>query len=169
MFVFLKSDKGQNLASAYPNLQTSNTGYQTNNQYSNFPPLMQDGRSVIASCHPETFVNEALLKSEGIQSNWQYRQFMTANSHTICAKMFNDALNDVGVMSSQDYNGADKLFTTPKLYSSMNEPISHIQAKPSDLKETYLTREQLHNKLIVPSLTQEQMVRQWQTAKNIID
>jgi len=164
MFGFLKADKGQNLASAYPGLQISNSGYQTNNQYSKFPPLMHDGRSVLASWQPETVINEDILKSEGIQSNWQYRQFMTANSQSICEKMFQDALNDVGVTSIPTKN--DTMFTPPKMYSSVNETISHIQAKPSDLKESYLTREQLQNKLVVPSITQEQMVRKWQTAKN---
>lgn len=166
MFGFLKSDKGQNLASAYPNVQLSSTGYQTNNQYSKFPPIMHDGRSVLASWQPETVINEDLLKSEGIQSNWQYRQFMTANSQNIREKMFHDALNDVGIMSNLQKVNEHDAFTSPKLYSSVNEPISHIQAKSSDLKETYLTREQLQNTLIVPSLTQEQMVRRWQTAKN---
>lgn len=163
MFGFLKSDKGQHLDSAYPNIPLSNTGYQTNNQYSKFPPLMHDGRSVMASWQPESVINEDILKSEGIQTNWQYRQFMTANSNNIREKMFHDALNDVGVIANQYSN--DAFYTPPKLYASMDEPVSHIQAMPSDLKETYLTREQLQNKLVVPSLTQEQMVRQWQTTK----
>lgn len=158
MFGFLKADKGHNLESAYPSLHISNTGYQTNNQYTKFPPLMHDGRSVLASWQPESVINDDLLKSEGIQSNWQYRQFMTANSNNIRDKMFHDALNDVGVISNQ--YGNDNFYSSPKLYSSINEPISHFQAKPSDLKETYLTREQLQNKLIVPSLTQEQLVRE---------
>ena len=166
MFGFLKSDKGQTLSSAYPDLQMSNAGYQTNNQYSKFPPLMQDGRSVLASWQPETVINDDLLKSEGIQSTWQNRKFMTSNSQDICEKMFHNALNDVGIMSNQFANREGMSFTFPKLYSSHHEPISHIQARPSDLKETYLTREQLQNKLIVPSLTQEQMVRQWQTTNN---
>jgi hypothetical protein len=167
MFGFLKSDKGQTLSSAYPELQISNAGYQTNNQYSNFPPLMHDGRSVMASWQPETVINDDLLKSEGIQSNWQYRQFMTSNSQNIREKMFHDALNDVGIMPNQYANREGMSFTSPKLYSSPHEPISHLQAMPSDLKETYFTREQLQNKLIVPSLTQEQMVRQWQATKNM--
>lgn len=163
MFGFLKSDNGQHLDSAYPSLHLSNTGYQTNNQYSKFPPLMHDGRSVISSWRPETIINDDLLKREGIQSNWQYRQFMTANSLNIREKMFHDALNDVGIISNQ--YGNNTFISSPKFYHSINEPISHIQAMPSDLKETYLTREQLQNKLIVPSLTQEQMIRKWQTTK----
>jgi len=163
MFGFLKSDKGQQLDTAYPSLQLPNTGYQTNNQYNKFPPLMHDGRSVLASWQPETVINEDVLKSEGIQTNWQYRQFMTANSQNIREKMFHDALNDGGIMSNQYSH--DTFFTPPKSYSSIHDPISHIQAIPSDLKETYLTREQLQDKLVVPSLTQEQLVRQWQDAK----
>jgi hypothetical protein len=162
MFGFLKSDKGQHLETAYPSMPLPNTGYQTNNQYSKFPPFMHDGRSVLASWQPETVLNEDLLKSEGIQTNWQYRQFMTANSQNIREKMFQDALNDVGIVSHG--HPQENFYTPPKLYSSIHEPISHIQATPSDLKETYLTREQLQDKLIVPSLTQEQLVRQWQTA-----
>jgi hypothetical protein len=160
MFGFLKASQGQTLSNAYPSLSLGTDGYQTNNQYSKFPPLMQDGRSVMASWQPEAVVNEAILRQEGIQSNWQYRKYMTSNADGIRENMFHEALNDVGFTVRNENKRIDQAsFDTPKVYGSLLEPVSHKQASLSDLKDTYLTREQLQSKMIVPEVTQEQLLR----------
>jgi hypothetical protein len=161
MFGSLKYDHGQDLANAYPELQLPNSGYQTNNNYNHFPPFMQDGRSVLSTLGPESQLDANLSKKEGIQSNWQYRQYLMANSEMIRDKMFTDSLSDVGFSKNGDMNHTETI-RPPQLYGSVHDPTSHVQAMPSDLKETYLTREQLQDKLVVPSMTQEQLVRQWQ-------
>lgn len=120
---------------------------------------MQDGRSVMATLGPESQIDGTLLRKEGIQSNWQYRQYLVANSDTIREKMFMDSLSDVGFSKGAVYNTDIR---PPQMYGSVNDKVSHLQAMPSDLKETYLTREQLQDRMVVPSMTQEQLVRKWQ-------
>jgi hypothetical protein len=162
MFDFLKSsNRGQLLSEAYSSSTVPPTPqYNTNNQYSKFPPLTADGRNVIASWQPGAVVNEAILRENNIQSNWQYRRYMTNNANQIRAKLFDDALNDVGYtvrnenkeIQSSPYNG-------PKRYGSLLEPTTHEHAELSDLKDNYLSREQLQSKMVVPSLTQAQLVQ----------
>jgi hypothetical protein len=150
---------GQSLDQAYPNLPTSNEGYQSNNQYEHFPPKMSDGRSVMASWQPGAVVNEVLLQQNGIQSNWQYRKFLTQNSESIKANLFRDALNDVGYSIRNENPQIEQVFQTPKVYGSFQEPITHRQSESSDLKDIYLTREQLQSKQVVPSMTQDELVK----------
>ena len=56
---------GENLNNAYPsNKETvpeSSLGYHANNQYDNFPPLMSDGRALVASWQPEAVANKQLI------------------------------------------------------------------------------------------------------------
>ena len=163
MFGFIKSGKGQTLTQAYPEVNLPNTGYNANNQYNKFPPLMNDGRSVLASWQPGAVVNESILKKEGIQSNWQYRQYMTTNSNALREQMHHDALNDVGYTMRNEMEAVGGGgFKGPKVYSSIEEPVSHVQAMPSDLKANYLSREQLQSKMNVQTFTQEQLMQQWQ-------
>ena len=147
------------LLNAYPEVQLPNSGYKTNNNYENFPPFMQDGRSVISTWGSGSQLDENLSRSEGIQSNWQYRKYMTENSDKIRQQMFADSLSDVGYIHQ---NGGSKSAKGPYTYASVHEPVSHAQSMPSDLRETYLTREQLQDRMSVPSLTQAQLVSRWQ-------
>jgi len=141
---------------AYPTLPKNNIGYQTNNQYTNFPPKMNDGRSVVASWQPGALVNDMLLKQNGIQSNWQYRKYLMSQSQTIRENLLNDALNDIGYSVRYEMNPKHE---TPKFYGSYTEPVSHRLADSSDLKDEYLTREQLSARRVVPSMTQDEMIR----------
>ena len=44
----------------------------SNNKYSNYPPLMNDGRN-FAIWETESTVNSNLQQDAGIKSNWEYR------------------------------------------------------------------------------------------------
>lgn len=147
---------GLSLADAYPQLTTQNMGYQSNNQYKNFPAIMNDGRSVVASWQPGAVINEMLLQQNGIQSNWQYRRHLMYNSNSIRENLLKDALNDVGYSVRHE---APSSYQTPKIYGSLNEPVSHRNAESSDLKDIYLSREQLEARRVVPSMTQDEMIR----------
>ena len=52
-----------------------------------------------------------------------------------------------------------QMFETPKVYGTCHEPISHRQAAASDLKDICMTREQLQAKQVVPSMTQDELVK----------
>lgn len=142
---------GVSLNTAYQSFPKSSMGYQSNNQHKDFPPLMNDGRSVLCSWQPGAVVNENILKENNIQSNWEYRRYLTHNSLNIQKNLLRDAMNDVGYSIRNEKPDLNKQFSSPKVYGSIYEPISHLQASPSDLQSIYLTREQLYSRMEIPT------------------
>ena len=141
----------------------SGLGYGTNNKYPAFPPLMSDGRAVTASWQSEATVNQHLKESNNIQTNWQYRRYMTQNADSIREYNFKESCNDTGYykrpidMSSINSNMVQPL-NNPHLYSSVEDetkPFGHIE---SDLKTRYLSREELQSRRIAPSIHKEQVL-----------
>ena len=70
----------EEIDSAYPIIKEtvplSARGYHTNNKYPEFPPLMSDGRSIVASWQPEATTNADLIQNNNIESNWEYRKYL---------------------------------------------------------------------------------------------
>lgn len=146
-------------------LPRSKLGYHSNTNYPEFPPLMADGRSLIASYQPEAVLNANLIKQQGIQSNWQYRQYLTANSQQIAQQNFREACNDVGYFERflpGEMGSQAPVTNTPYLYNSYlstAEPVGYTQ---SDLKSLYLTREQLNARMYSPSISQADLFAKMQ-------
>ena len=147
---------GQPLESAYPiikeSIPASHLGYKTNNRYDGFPPLMSDGRSVVAGAGSETLHQNSILKqmnsnlgSTSSINNAQYREYMVKNARKIMEADFRNASNDVGYYERfvdqirQDNAGNG----TPYLYTSVEEKAKPLGYSDSDLKSIYLTREEL--------------------------
>ena len=162
------------LDTAYPIIKetvpASNLGYHSNNRYDGFPPLMSDGRSIVATGKSEPLSHNALLKSTGITNNAQYRDYMIKNSRQIMMNEFRNASNDTGF--SEEGRFADYLLAAvapvPKAkdakqmpypgnlgnqgsHSSQGNQGQKITYKTSDLKEIYLSREQLVEKRNYPA------------------
>jgi hypothetical protein len=159
----------ENLESAYPIIKEtvpqSALGYHLNNKYDNFPPLMNDGRSVTNTWQPESTINADLLKSTGIQTNWQYRNFLVHHAKDIMEYNFREASNDVGYyrrpieVDGMQTNRISDMNTTPYLYKSVNDETRPKGFVSSDLKDMYLTKEQLESRKISPVITQEQLLK----------
>jgi len=134
----------------------SSLGYGANAVYPGFPPLMSDGRAIIASDQPEAVLNNVILKESGVQSNWEYRRYLTNSAKDIMRYNYREAANDVGYFRRYD--------DTPSHYSvPFNYPSFISQEKPtgyqsSDLKHAYLSREQLEAMKVSPVITQEQLL-----------
>jgi hypothetical protein len=112
---------------------------------------MADGRNY-ASWQPEAVINERIQKQENIQSNWQYRQFLQHNGLKIMKYNSTEACYDLGIDPHTTTN------TTPSSNVPFTYRSSFDTAKPgfgycnSDLKNPYLTREQLNARMIAPSI-----------------
>ena len=128
-------------------------GYSSNNIYDGFPPLMEDGRTITASHQPEAVLNNYLLKDTGINSNWEYRRYLTNNSTQIVSQNRLSSMNDIGYVKR--YEDITTNFTTPKIQHS------YVESEPqkSDLKNIYLSREQLNSKLVAPEITQYELLK----------
>ena len=178
MFSFLQNDTGNDINTysqhlvpvAFPtidDLPKNAQGYNTNNRYLGFPPLMCDGRCLVASWQPEADANNAILKRNNIQSNWEYRQYLTRNAPEIMRRNFVESANDIGYYERNateigETNAQPILATSlsrPFMYSSVLEQPAHLGNENTDLKMEYLTREQLNAQQFSPVITQDELLR----------
>tara|TARA_A100001015_G_scaffold90632_1_gene100930 strand:+ start:462 stop:953 length:492 start_codon:yes stop_codon:yes gene_type:complete len=156
----------QTLESAYPlkedPVPLSKRGYHTNNKYDNVPPLMNDGRSLISTNQSNSVENSKLLQDNNIKSNWQYRKYLTQNAKKIIdsnylASTDNGFINVPLDIPSIGSNHATFVTNTPYKFKSIIDKNAE-EPEPTDLKKTYLTREQLQSRKISPAITQEELL-----------
>ena len=153
------SDQYETISCAYPIIKEtvpkSSLGYGTNNKYPEFPPLMTDGRSVVGSWQPESTENANLIESNGIKTNWQYRQFLMKNAQQIQEYNFRETCNDVGYFKRpidlpSIQSNAVSGHAVPFTFGSILDNTKPSGFQESDLKTLYLTREQLDARRISP-------------------
>jgi len=132
-------------------------GYHTNNLYDNFPPFMADGRAITCSYQPTAIVNKKIIEETGIQSNWQYRRYLTANAGDIMRYDYVEAANDIGYYKR--YQDTPLPFSTPFTYQSFTEETKPKGYEDSDMKQLYLTREQLEARKVAPVITQSELMQ----------
>lgn len=130
----------------------------SNNIHFNFPPIMADGRN-FASWQPGAVVNEKIRQESGIKSNWQYRKYLMENADQIIK------YNQLGACDESsggvvNYGGEEKLNGSPFLYNSYLENSQPFGYENSDLKNSYLSRQQLQERMVTPVITQEQLIMQ---------
>jgi hypothetical protein len=139
------------------NISPQYLGYSTNNQYEHFPPLMNDGRTVTASWQPEALRNNDILSKHNIQSNWEYRKYLTENAKQIMQADSIMYANDVGFYKR--YADEPQTYGQPYLYKSYVDNTTPPGYTTSDLKELYISREQLNARKISPVITQEELLK----------
>jgi hypothetical protein len=133
---------------------TSNLNYGANNQYKHFPPKMSDSRALVSSSQPVSVTDYYLKKNSN--SNWSYREYLKNNSEDIQREMTIKSLNDVGyyqrfIKNITDYPEITKP-TIPYFYTSLFDDTRPLGYQNSDVKEIYLSREQLNSRLMMPQI-----------------
>lgn len=123
----------------------------SNNVDFNFPPIISDGR-LYCQWQPDAVVNERIQAKEGIQTNWGYRKFLQNNGLQIINYNNQEACYTLGLDPHYDTN------TTPSSNVPYTFKGTFDTARPgfgycnSDLKNPYLSSEQLNARLISPSV-----------------
>ena len=123
----------------------------SNNIHYNMPPLMNDGRN-FSSWQPESVINATIQKDANIQSNWDYRRYLQNNAMNIMKYNHMESINASGNNPNSAVNTKTSN-NTPYVFAS-----THDTSKPnygynnSDLKQHYLSREQLNARMIAPSI-----------------
>jgi len=162
MYIHMFSKGASSFNDAYPELRTPNLAYQSNNKYMNFPPIMNDGRSVHSSWQPGAVVDELIRTENNIHSNWQYRKYLVENSEEIKNHNFKQSCNDVGYFIRNENKQVD---SGMQGRIGIGEPVTRVNT--SDLKQMYMSREQLHANQVIPSMTQEDIMKNWGKLFNI--
>lgn len=126
--------------------------YSASNNYDfNSPAKMADGR-LWSQWQPDAVINERIQRQENIHTNWGYRQYLQKNGLEIMKYNNQEACYALGL---------DPHFNTGKTPSD-NVPYTFKgtfdSSKPgfgycnSDLKNPYLSREQLNSRLVAPTI-----------------
>tara|TARA_Y200000002_G_scaffold370936_1_gene367009 strand:- start:660 stop:1163 length:504 start_codon:yes stop_codon:yes gene_type:complete len=161
------ASSAQKYESAYPikenELPASKRGYHTNNQYDNVPPLMNDGRSLISTNQSDSAENKKLIEENNIQSNWEYRRYLTKNAPKVIESNYmsytdNGFLNTTMDVPSIQSNVVNYKVKAP-LKGSGVVHINEEESEKEDLKINYLSREQLQSRKISPAITQEELIK----------
>jgi len=124
----------------------------SNNIHFDYPPLMSDGRNY-ASWQPACEINNKLINKSGIQTNYQYRQFLIKNANSVIKTNQKAACDHCGFC--QYSNSLPKVHTGKYLYKSCSDFSQPYGYETSDLKNIYLSRQSLQSRLSAPLMSQQ--------------
>lgn len=126
--------------------------YNASNNYDfNSPAKMADGR-LWSQWQPSAVTNERIQKKEGIQSNWEYRQYLQRNGLQIMNYNNQEACYTLGLdphVNTGKTPSSNVPYTFKGTFDSSKPGFGYSN---SDLKNPYLSREQLNSRLIAPSI-----------------
>jgi hypothetical protein len=112
---------------------------------------MADGRNY-SSWQPDAVINERIQVKEKIQTNWQYRQFLQNNGRQIMNYNSQEACYTIGLDPHYNTNktpSSNVPYTFKGTFDTSQPGFGYCN---SDLKNPYLSREQLNARLISPSI-----------------
>jgi hypothetical protein len=101
---------------------------------------------------PEAYTNNNILADSGITSNWKYRQYIQKNANQIMKynsmeSIYSSGNNPYAISNTEPTN------KTPYLYSSIHDTNNPPYGfRNSDLKQDYVTKQQMNAKMIAPSI-----------------
>lgn len=125
---------------------TSNTCYGApNNVYTNFPGIVEDG-SLFTSYQPAGQENLMLKKAANINSNYDYRRYLQNNATSIMNHNKKYAHNYNCYFTYENQKDL-KMARNPYVFENSLDKSKPFGYSDSDLKNIYLSRQQLNNKL----------------------
>ena len=114
----------------------------SNNIHFNYPPLMEDSR--LFSDYNSSVLNDNVLKHRNnIQTNSDYRKYLQTNSNAIIKNNQLIACNECSVCPYYSKTNLEINKLTPYIFDNTLSNIRPYGYETSDLKELYLSRQQL--------------------------
>jgi hypothetical protein len=123
----------------------------SNNTNFNFPPIMNDGRN-FATWQPESVVNERIQQKEGITSNWNYRIYLQQNAQQIMNYNNQEYCYSLGMDPHYNTDDTPSKNVPHTFKNTFDTSVPGFGYSNSDLKQPYLSREQLNARLVSPSV-----------------
>ena len=130
----------------------------SNNIHFDFPPIMMDGRNY-ANWQPGAVINEKIRQEANIKTNSDYRHYLINNADKIIKYNQLQSCDQCCSCPAVYNDGVQRNSGNPYLYKSCSDSSVPFGYESSDLKNEYLSRQQLETRLNVPLLTQEQMLK----------
>jgi len=131
----------------------------SNNLHFNFPPIMDDGRTY-TSWVPGSAINDQLRSQNNIDSNWTYRQFLMHNS----TQIMDGNLEQCFAQSGYSNLYGQTVSNSPFLYSTVADKSQPYGYEGSDLKNLYLSRNDLQSRMVAPIVSQDQFIMRQMSA-----
>lgn len=132
----------------------------SNNIHPDFPPIMHDGRNY-ANWQPGSVINDTIKKEANIQTNWEYRRFLSANADNIIKINQLSACGDCCANTAQYGVGTNSSNSnSPYLYKSCLDNSEKFGYETSDLKNLYLNDYSLQARMVTPVFSQSQLLQQ---------
>lgn len=123
-----------------------------NNAYYTITPQQKFQGSNYSSWQPEAETNKKILEEAGIQSNWKYRQYMQKNANQIMKYNTMESIHESGNNPYTILNN-DPTNKSPFLYNSIHDTNNPAYGfRSSDLKQDYLTKQQMQARMIAPTI-----------------
>jgi len=127
-----------------------------NNIHSNFPAMMSDGK-FSTNWNTACANNNRLKREGGVVDNYNYRQYLQKNGNTLILKNQLSACNNCGLAWNEYHNKND---THKKyIFKACNDDSTPPGYEKSDLKNSYLSRQELASRTQPKYLTQDQMLQ----------
>ena len=124
-----------------------------NNQFAMSNNIMMDN-GLYASWQPEAIVNIKIQKDAELTSNWKYRQYLQNNAQDI---MKYNTMETIQASGNNPYTSQNtiKSRNVPYLFNSVHDVSSPAigNNNSSDLKTSYMKREQMRARLVAPSIS----------------
>jgi hypothetical protein len=122
----------------------------SNNIHHASPPMMSDGRNY-ASWEPDAAANEKMKMNANIKTNWDYRNYLQTHASEIMKHNSVESCYALGTsvkpVLTDKKNGAPFMFD-----GSFDQKTPVFGYEESDLKNVYLSREQLYARSVAPSI-----------------
>ena len=128
-----------------------------NNIYSDFPPIMNDGRNY-SNWQPGAVINEFIRKEAKIKSNWEYRQYLSKNADAFITYNQMAACDNCSATATQYSANPPISNNTPYLYKSCLDNTQKFGYENSDLKNLYLSDVSLQSRMVTPVFTQPELI-----------
>lgn len=102
--------------------------------------------------NPYGSTTQKLLVNSEINSNWKYRQYMQKNANEIMKFNTMQSIDDSGNNPYSVLN-TNTVGNTPYLYTSIHDTNNPSYGfRNSDLKQDYITKQQMKSRMISPSI-----------------
>ena len=125
-----------------------------NNIHQDFPALMSDGK-FNTNWNTACANNNRLKREANIINNYDYRQYLQKNGNILIKENQFSACNNCGIAWNK-YNSENHKKYLFKSCSDTTKPAGY---ESSDLKNIYLSSEELASRTIPTSLTQDEMLK----------
>jgi hypothetical protein len=131
----------------------------SNNIHFKSPPIMSDGRNY-ATWQSGATINENIRKKEGITQNWEYRKYLIENADKIIKQNQIGACDNCGDCKV-NINDNTNYPKSPFIYTDTNTKTQPYGYETSDLKNLYLSKNDLQSRQVSPVYTQDELIKRF--------